>query len=76
MMIITNDGYLIQGSPATIVETLRQAQRLGSVQDNRTYMADVASRVRLWCGVRVPTQNEEVFLEGLRQCELVDILDM
>jgi hypothetical protein len=75
MTIITNDGVTIQGTPEAIVTALREGQRLEVASDNRTYMASVASRVRLWDGAKLAYGDAAQFLTGLQKAELIDILD-
>lgn len=75
MMIITNDGITFNGTPEDIVGQLRKAERLALAQDTATYMADVASRVRLWNGAKISFHDAPGFLAQLKAQNLIDILE-
>lgn len=75
MTIITNDGITLTGTPDDIVSALRRCSHIEMPGDNSTYMADVASRVRLWNGVKIGYRDAASFLTELKSHAFIDILE-
>lgn len=64
MIVTTNDGQTLSGSPREIVHRLNTTSRSPAKSD-RTYMKQVAQRMKLQVGRKIKCDNPKNFIAEL-----------
>lgn len=70
MYVILETGESLSGTPAHIVQRMRETARV-QASDDATYMHDVAFRCAQWDGSVIATSDAETFLHSLAACDFL-----